>query len=184
VSAEIMALAIVALGGYVIAEAVTSLADPGYATVGPGVFPVIVGGALTLVGVGLLIEALRGRWQVIWFEHDPSSAHSRESGNPESSSETLGPRLRGDERTTVPFINVALIGLTLTFNVMLLASLGFVIASAVLFACVALAFGSRRFVLDAVLGLILGGAIYLAFVHGLGLHLPAGDIWGSLPWMR
>jgi hypothetical protein len=44
---------------------------------------------------------------------------------------------------------VSLVAAALTLNVMLFAPLGFVAASAVLFACVSAAFGSRRFVLGA-----------------------------------
>ena len=51
---------------------------------------------------------------------------------------------------------------------------GFVIASAVLFVAVTYALGSRRLVLNAVVGLVLCAAIYVAFTHGLGLRLPAG----------
>ena len=75
-----------------------------------------------------------------------------------------------------------LVAAALVLDVVLMPPLGFVVASAVLFACVAAAFGSRRFVLDAALGLAFAGAIYVVFVHGLGLHLPAGSVWESLPW--
>jgi putative tricarboxylic transport membrane protein len=63
-----------------------------------------------------------------------------------------------------------------------MAPLGFIVASAVLFTLVSVAFGSPRFALNAAFALVFAGAIYLAFVYGLGLHLPAGSVWGSLPW--
>jgi putative tricarboxylic transport membrane protein len=52
---------------------------------------------------------------------------------------------------------------------------GFVVAAAALFAAVARAFESRRFLLDAALGLVLAGAIFVVFNFLLGLALPAGD---------
>ena len=45
-----MALAVMALGAFVAYDSVTGLTGPGYAQVGPGVFPVIVGIGLLLAG--------------------------------------------------------------------------------------------------------------------------------------
>ena len=77
-----------------------------------------------------------------------------------------------------------LVAAALTLNVVLFAPLGFIAASAVLFACVSAALGSRRFILDVVIGVGLAAAIYFVFTKGLGLQLPAGDLWESLPWTR
>lgn len=49
---------------------------------------------------------------------------------------------------------------------------GFVVAAALLFVAVARGFGSARTLRDAVLGLFLAGAVFVAFVYGLGLDLP------------
>lgn len=177
-SPAIFALAVVALGGYVVFEAVTGLDDPGYATIGPGAFPVMVGVALTLAGTGLLIEGWRGRWRVVWVERDTTAALSRASGN------SLG---RGHGLAWVagvPVVRTLLVAAALALNVILFAPVGFVLASATMFALVAAAFGSGRHVPDAALGLLLGGTIYFVFVYGLGLPLPAGALWGSWPWMR
>jgi putative tricarboxylic transport membrane protein len=57
---------------------------------------------------------------------------------------------------------------------LLMRPAGFVIASAVLFVAVTYAFGSRRPVLNAAVGLALCAATYVAFTFGLGLGLPAG----------
>jgi putative tricarboxylic transport membrane protein len=179
-SAVAMALAVMALGGFVVFDTATDLSGPGYAQVGPGVFPVIVGVALLLVGLALLVQAAQRRWHVAWVERDDlSPAHSRASGNPEISPAALGPRFRGDER-----ISVTLIAAALALNVLLFAPLGFIVASAVLFTCVSAAFGSRRFILDAVLGIAFAAAIYVVFVHGLGLSLPAGNLWEGVLWKR
>jgi putative tricarboxylic transport membrane protein len=156
-SAVAMALAVMALGAFVAFDTFTSLTGPGYAEVGPGVFPLIVGAALLLAGLGLLLESLRGQWRVAWVERDASAA---------------------------PLRNVLLVAAALTLNVLLFAPLGFIVASAVLFTCVSAAFGSRRFVLDAAIGIGFAAAIYVIFVHGLGLQLPAGDLWEGLVWRR
>jgi putative tricarboxylic transport membrane protein len=60
--------------------------------------------------------------------------------------------------------------------------LGFIIASALMFMLVARAFGSRRIVVDAALGLAFAGTIDVVFVHGLGLYLPPGSVWENPPW--
>jgi putative tricarboxylic transport membrane protein len=51
---------------------------------------------------------------------------------------------------------------------------GFVVATAVLFVAVAYALGSRRFALNAAVGLVLCAVTYVVFTRGLGLVLPAG----------
>lgn len=161
-SAVAMALAVMALGVFVAFDAVTGLTGPGYAQVGPGVFPVIVGAALLLAGLGLLVQGLRGRWRVVWMERDASASPS----------------------SSAPLRHVLLVAAALALNVILFAPLGFVAASAVLFACVSAAFGSRHFVVDAALGIAFGAAIYLVFVYGLALHLPAGGLWEGMLWRR
>ena len=160
-SAVAIALAVMALGAFVAVDTFTGLTGPSYAEVGPGVFPLIVGAALLLTGLGLLIECLRAQWRVAWVERDPSAPVS-----------------------LAPLWNVLIVAAALTLNVMLFDPLGFIPASAVLFACVSAAFGSRRFVLDVVIGIAFAAAIYFIFVHGLGLHLPAGDLWEGALWRR
>jgi putative tricarboxylic transport membrane protein len=157
-----MALAVMALGAFVVFDTATDLTGPGYAQVGPGVFPVIVGVALLLAGVALLVQAMQRLWRVEWVERAPSSTHS----------------------PTIERVSVLLIAAALALNVLLFMPLGFIAASAVLFACVAAAFGSRRFLLDAAIGIALAAAIHVVFVHGLGLSLPAGDLWESVLWKR
>lgn len=63
---------------------------------------------------------------------------------------------------------------------LLLNFLGWILASAMLFWCVAHGIGSRRHVFDASLGLVLGSVTYLAFDVGLGLSLPSGLLGGAI----
>jgi len=53
---------------------------------------------------------------------------------------------------------------------------GFILATAILFACTSAAFGRRAFATDFVLGFALGAAIYLLFVKLLTLGLPQGPL--------
>ena len=162
-SAVVMALAIMALGAFVSYDSMTGLTGPGYAQVGPGVFPVIIGIGLLLAGGGLLAQAIGGQWRVSWIDLAPSAR-----SGPSAAS------LRG----------LMLVAAALALNVMLFAPLGFIAASAVLFACVSTALGSNRFILDVAIGVGLAAAIYVVFTKGLGLQLPAGDLWTSIPWTR
>ena len=58
--------------------------------------------------------------------------------------------------------------------------LGWIVAAAVLFWCVARGIGSTRALFDASLALVVSSAIYLAFAQGLGLNLPAGFLLGGM----
>ncbi len=53
---------------------------------------------------------------------------------------------------------------------------GFIIATAILFACTAAAFGRRAFITDALIGCVLGAVMYLLFVKVLTLSLPEGPL--------
>ena len=46
--------------------------------------------------------------------------------------------------------------------------------------CIAFAFGSRSFLRDGIVAIILVVASYVGFTHGLGLQLPPGILAGLL----
>ena len=62
----------------------------------------------------------------------------------------------------------------LVLQMVLMRPAGFVLATTVLFVAVAYALGSRRFLLNAAVGVVLCTVTYVAFTRGLGLVLPAG----------
>ena len=64
---------------------------------------------------------------------------------------------------------------------LLVERLGFVPSSVLLFIAVARSFGSRRWVLNAVVGLVLAAFIFAVFNYGLGLTLPPGVLKPLLP---
>jgi len=70
---------------------------------------------------------------------------------------------------SAPVVRVAL---GLASFVALLNPAGFVAAGTVLFVCTAAAFGSRRWLRDALVGLTLCVIVYVTFTHGLGVPLP------------
>ena len=69
---------------------------------------------------------------------------------------------------------VVRVSIGLASFVALLNLAGFVAAGTVLFACIASAFGSRRWLRDALLGIALCVTVYIAFTYGLGVALPPG----------
>jgi putative tricarboxylic transport membrane protein len=74
------------------------------------------------------------------------------------------------------WIAVALVSAGLIIQMFLLETLGWIPASALLFMAVARAFGSRRLLIDAALGVALTAASFVIFNYGLGLNLPGGVV--------
>lgn len=158
-----VAAAFVGLGAFVTISTLITQPATSYARVGPHVFPLFVGPALALVGLGLAWEAFRGRWAAVWTETDPTA---RSSG---STRGLLG--------------NVGLVAAGLVLDLLLFSRLGFTPASAILFALASRALGSRALWRDLAIGVAFAGTIQLVFAYGLGLGLPTGTFWKVLPWM-
>jgi putative tricarboxylic transport membrane protein len=126
----------------------------GYARIGPNFMPKLVSGGLILLGVWLLVERFTGGWR------EPVASD---------------PAARGEHA----FLPSAFVWVSagLLAQMVLINSAGFVLAAAVLFACVAKGFGSYRWRRDLVLGLVLGLGVFAFFVYFLNVNLPAG-------WLR
>jgi putative tricarboxylic transport membrane protein len=63
---------------------------------------------------------------------------------------------------------------------LLMERAGFIIASALLYFCVAFGFGSRHYLRDAIIAVVLAVIVYLGFTRELDLQLPAGLLEGVL----
>lgn len=127
----------------------------GYAQVGPGVVPRIVGAVMMLLGVALIREALTGGFRGV----DEEAELKLPMDWPAFAWVTGGIFAYG----------------------LLVERLGFIIASVALFTLVARSFGSRRWVQNGVVGLLLASGIFAIFNYGLGLMLPAGILAPILP---
>jgi putative tricarboxylic transport membrane protein len=149
-----MAAGVAAFGIFLMVKTAAIPVNPGYARVGPSVFPWIISTILFLIGLVLIFEAWTGRW-------DSGATEDEEIG---------------------AFSPPAFLWLIVGFGLYLatIAWAGFPIASALLFAPAARAFGSRRPALDLAIGLVLGILVYFGFNRGLGLSLPAGILGGLL----
>jgi putative tricarboxylic transport membrane protein len=74
----------------------------------------------------------------------------------------------------------ALVAAALVLQLLLLEWLGWIIATTLLFVIVARAFGSRRLLVNAAIGLVLTGLAFAVFNYGLGLSLPTGTLFEQL----
>lgn len=119
-----------------------------YAKVGPTIIPWIVTGLLAVMGLALLVHALRGGWM-------DESEH-------------------GD--FDWPSIGWLVAGLVL--NVGLIDVAGFILASTILFTCTARAFGSTQYVRNAAIGFALALVSYVGFDRVLGYKIGSGLIEG------
>ena len=122
----------------------------GSSIISPQTFPYMVSAFTTLVGLGLIMEVLRGRL-----------------GTPE-----------GDEPGT-PFMGanfktMAIIATAIALHVILLEIAGYVIAATVCFFGVSYGFGSRKYLKDLGISLAFALIVYFAFTNGLNINLPSG----------
>lgn len=153
----LVALAVIALGVVVLIQTQDIRVTRAMARVGPRVIPTIVGGGLVLIGIWYAIDVLRGSAAEI-----------------EAESEDVDPALPPDWAT------IGGIGVALAVYMLTIERLGFIIASALLFIITAFAMGSRSWLRDAALAILLGTGVYLAFSTGLGVRLPEGVLAGLL----
>ena len=150
-----LAAGVVALGAVVLWGSFHLPTGGGYAQVGPGVVPRIVGVGLLAVGVLLLREVFAGGFRGLDEE---------------------GERRLGMDWRAFGWITAGIIAYGLG-----IARAGFILSSVVLFVLVARGFGSRRWLLNVAVATILAIAVFALFNYGLGLTLPAGVLKPLLP---
>ena len=145
-----LALGLIGYGAYLLVGASNIRVLPVYSRIGPRFFPYLVAGAALLCGVLLLIAAVRGQRA------------------PPEAGEDVDLTARDNLRP------VLVIAAGLALGAALMKPAGFVIAATMIFCTVALAFGSRYYVRDLLIGLALSLVSYLSFTRLLDLTLPAG----------
>lgn len=143
-----LAAGFVAIGAFFVMGSFTLPTGGGYAQVGPGVVPRMVGVCMLLIGALLLREALTGGFR----------------GVDEAEERALG----------MDWAAFGWITAGIVFYGIFIEMLGFIISSLALFVLVARGFGSRRWVLNVAVGLFLAILIFAIFNYGLGLILPLG----------
>ncbi|MET0703543.1 MAG: tripartite tricarboxylate transporter TctB family protein [Mycobacterium sp.] len=124
--------------------------------VGPKFFPMVIGIAALLLAVILAIAIPRG------------SKGEADAG------EDIDPDMPSDWRT------VGLLVALFVAMILLVNPLGWVIMSTLFFGCCATILGSRHYIRNFAIGLVLALASFYAFYSGLGIPLPAGILDGIL----
>jgi putative tricarboxylic transport membrane protein len=149
-----VAAGVVALGVLILWGSFHLPTGGGYAQVGPGVVPRAVGIVTLVLGAFLVREALMGGF--------------------------LG--VDEDEQAKLPmdWLSFAWVSGGIIAYGLLIELAGFIVSSTILFLMVARGFNSRRWLLNAVTGVVLAAIILAIFNYGLGLTLPAGKAFAKL----
>jgi putative tricarboxylic transport membrane protein len=124
--------------------------------VGPAAVPIVVGGLLVIVSFFLALDIKRGG------RGEPEGGEDIELGG-------------GTDWRTVGLLAAAFLS-----NAFLIEPLGWPLSGAILFWGCAFALGSRHYVRDAAIALVLGVGSWYLFVLGLGISLPVGILEGIL----
>lgn len=129
-----------------------SQSDP----VGPKAVPYIVAGLLVVCAVLLAVNVLRGG------KGEAEGGEDIELGHP------------ADWKTVLPLAGAFIL------NILLIDWAGWVISGTVLFWGSVLALGSRHYIRDGIISVILALLTFYGFYVGLGIALPAGLLEGIL----
>jgi putative tricarboxylic transport membrane protein len=150
-TAGVVAGLLLAAVGILIAWSTSQMrVPPMHAKVGPQLFPYFAAAALLIVGACFVVQALRAGTD----------------------------RLVADTDST-EWPSLAFIVAGFLFQILFITTLGFILSSTVLFVAVAIGFGSRRYLRDVIVALLLSAGAYFSFTRLLNLQLPAG-IFGGL----
>lgn len=152
-----LAAVVLGLGVFVVIGTFDVSAAASQLGVGPRFFPMLVGGAMVVIGLFYVIDVLRG-----------------ERGDPEESEDV-------DVEAPTDWRSVGLVsGIFLAFAV-LLNVLGWIIGASLLFFGLSVALGGAEHKLRAAgVAVVVGVATYLLFVKGLGVSLPNGPLSGVI----
>ena len=130
------------------------LVPPGSGSVGPQVFPTIIGIFIISVSIILSIEILRGNY-----------------GQPEGTE-------FGEIKTKTDWKTLSTVAASILTYPFLIESAGFVIASTVVFFGVGFAYGARKLLRNLLIALIFSLVVFLTFTEFLNVNLPAGLLKG------
>jgi putative tricarboxylic transport membrane protein len=144
------------LGVIVLIDTKNMVVPPGSGSVGPQVFPTIIGIFIIAVALFLSIEILRGNY-----------------GQPEGTE-------FGEIEAKTDFKTLGTVSASILTYPFLIERAGFVIASTVVFFGVGFAYGARKPIKNLVIALSFALIVYLTFSKALSVELPAGILKGIL----
>ncbi|MEU4511482.1 tripartite tricarboxylate transporter TctB family protein [Nonomuraea wenchangensis] len=151
-----LALVVLGLGVFVIAGTLDVSAAASRLGPGPRFFPVLVGGAMVVIGLFYVLDVLRGG------HGDPEESEDVDAAAPAD--------LRG---------MLLVSGIFLAFAA-LLDLLGWIIGASLLFFGISVALGAGHRARAAVVAVVMGVLTYVLFVKGLGVRLPDGPLAGVM----
>lgn len=122
----------------------------GQDTIGPQVFPYLVGGFVIAISIGLVIQILRGNL-----------------GVPEGTE-------FGEVIDKTDYKSLAMVAGSMATYPILIERAGFIIATTVAFFGVSYAYGATNLKKNLAISIIFSAIVYFAFSRGLGVNLPAG----------
>jgi len=140
-------LGLLVMAAVVAWQTATMATSPMYAKVGPRVFPYLTAGGLALLAGAMVVQGLRGGWQL---------AEERE--------------------VAIDWPALGFVAAGLLCNVMLIDLAGFTIASTVMFTLIAHGFGSRSPLRDAGIAMVFALACYFGFARALGVNIGGGVV--------
>jgi putative tricarboxylic transport membrane protein len=142
------------LGVIVLIDTKNMLVPPGSGSVGPQVFPTIIGFFIISVALILIIEVLRGNY-----------------GEPEGTE-------FGEIKGKTDWKTLGTVSASILTYPFLIERAGFVIASSVVFFGVGFAYGAKKFLRNFLIAIIFSLVVYITFTHFLNVNLPAGILKG------
>lgn len=142
------------LGVIVLIDTRNMLVPPGSGSVGPQVFPTIIGVFIISVALILIIEVLRGNY-----------------GQPEGTE-------FGEIKGKTDWKTLGTVSASILTYPFLIERAGFVIASSVVFFGVGFAYGAKKFLRNLLIAIIFSLIVYITFTHFLNVNLPAGILKG------
>jgi putative tricarboxylic transport membrane protein len=144
------------LGIIILIDTSKMLVPKGTESVGPQVFPTIIGIFILLVSLFLTIEILRGNY-----------------GQPEGTE-------FGEIEGKTDFKTLGIVSASILTYPFLIERAGFVIASTVVFFGVGFAYGARKIIKNLAIAIIFALVVYLTFTKLLNVNLPTGVLKGIL----
>ena len=144
------------LGIIVLIDTKNMVVPPGSGSVGPQVFPTIIGIFIVAVSIFLAFEVLRGNY-----------------GQPEGTE-------FGEIKAKTDFKTLGIVSGSILTYPFLIERAGFVIASTVVFFGVGFAYGARKLIKNLVIAVMFALVVYLTFTKLLSVELPAGILKGIL----
>lgn len=148
----VVGLVLLALGAGLLAGTFSVHALPGQDSLGPRLFPALIGAGLLLLGAAHFVQ--------IWRKREVAAAAAEPASD-----------LPPGHWPTLAWVIAGIAAGAAIYNF-----LGFILAAIAIFVLTARGFAGRFRILHVVVGIILAVIVYVGFTRGLGLRLPVSTL--------